>query len=454
MQGSTDPVALEGFGLPYWLDLPRPRYGTLDRPVTADVAIIGSGIAGLKLAHRLAQRGLTAVICEATQVGSGASGRNQGSIVHNPGMGYEDCIRSHSRAIARDFWRMGLENHRMIREQISEYAIECDYLQAGMTTMIRTDLPGWEARIASARAESTLLREDGFDVDWLDEKAATDAGNGARGIYAGALRYNTNAQFHSGKYVVGLARGISRLPGVKIFEGVRVRGIARSGNSVRLETSSHPVEASAVFLETNAWAPQLVPSLERALRAERGQVRVTAPLSDRPCCGSFGTMLAWWREVTLPDGRFRLLFGGGRDRDEPDSLLPQFRADGSPHPQLEKAGFAPSVAHQQRLDTQFDLLFPQYRGVAVTHRWGGLQSFTADYFPVIGCLDEERKLYGAVGFCGGGNTYSDVAAEYLAGKIAGVRTPTEERFGHLFERQLRPFRPSANWGEWKSAFAR
>ncbi|MBP89747.1 MAG: hypothetical protein CMJ64_24085 [Planctomycetaceae bacterium] len=58
------------------------------------------------------------------------------------------------------------------------------------------------------------------------------------------------------------------------------------------------------------------------MHAERRQVLVTEPLAGRPCRGSFGTNLAWWREIIEPDGRFRFLFGGGRERDEPDSLLP------------------------------------------------------------------------------------------------------------------------------------
>jgi len=443
---------LAGFGLPYWLDLPRPRYPTLDRPATVDVAIIGSGIAGLKLARGLARHGLTSLICEATRVGEGASGRNQGSINHEPGMSYEECIRLHSRPIARELWQLGLENHRMVREQIAEYGIACDYLQAGMTSLVRRDLPGAEASEAVYRTDFELTRADGFDVDWLDEAAATAASHGPKGIYSSGFRYNDDAQFHSGKYVLGLAQGVSRLPQVKLYEGVRVQKIVPLGRGVRLETSTHPVEATAVFLATNALAPQFVPAYERALRAERGQVRVSAPLPDRPCTGSFGTAMAWWRELPLPHGQFRLLFGGGRKRDEPDSLFPQFQAD-RPHPQLESGGFSPSEAHQRRLDEQFSILFPQYAHVPVTHRWGGLQSFTADYLPLIGCLDEERKIYGMVGFNGRGNCHSDVGAEYLAGKLAGVVSPIEKRFGHLFEKLMPPQRPTANWGEWQSSIS-
>jgi glycine/D-amino acid oxidase-like deaminating enzyme len=208
------------------------------------------------------------------------------------------------------------------------------------------------------------------------------------------------------------------------------------------------------LLATNALVPQYVPRLERALRAERGQVIVTEPLSERPCRGSFGTSLAWWREIEEPDGRFRLLFGGGRTRDEPDSLFPQFTPDGRPHPQLEMGGFRQSPDHQRRLETQLAILFPKLAGAKITHRWGGLQSFTADNLPEVGLFDEERQIYGMAGFCGRGNCHSDVGAEYLAGKVAGVVSEVERRFGTLFETLMCVGRESANWGPWQSSHER
>jgi len=441
---------MTGWNHPYWLDFPRPGFGSLTGPVSVDVAIVGSGIAGLKLARCLARHKLTVQILEADQVGVGASSRNQGTINHGPNLGYAECIRCYGRETARRWWQLGLENHRLLEEQIAEGAIDCQHSRLGMTFLARTDQPDPEARLAAYRADHDLLREDGFAVEWLDEQGAHEAGRGPRGLYAGGLVYCQDGQFHSGRFAVGLAQHVARLAGVSIAEGVRVHRVTRVGSGVELETSVAPVRAGVVFLATNALAPQFVPRLASALRAERGQVFVTAPLPERPCRGSFGTALAWWREIPLPDGRWRLLFGGGRTREEPDSLFPQFTPQGAPHPGLEREGFSASAPHQARLDGQFARLFPQWSGVAITHRWGGLQSFTRDDFPVVGCLDRERQLWGMVGFCGRGNCHSDVAAEYLAGRLAGVATPIGREYGDLFERFCDPDRPTANWGEWHS----
>lgn len=216
------------------------------------------------------------------------------------------------------------------------------------------------------------------------------------GVFAGGLKYLTDAQFHSGKYVIGLAQGVARQPMVQLFEGARVRDIVRRGEITEVSVGDRTVRAHLVFLGLNALAPQYVSGLAPSLRAERGQVLITEPVARRPCSGSFGTDMAWWREVEGPDGVFRLLFGGGRVREEPDSLFPQFTADGRSNVRLETVGFSPSLAHQHRLDRQFAVLFPQYVNVRVSHRWGGLQSFTADGFPEVGLFDEERRIYGAL----------------------------------------------------------
>lgn len=434
-------------GLPFWLDIDRPRYPRLEHNLTANVVVVGAGISGLKLARCLSRHGFDVVVVEAGRVGDGACGRNQGCITHAAGS-YADFSQTHSRELARDLWRLGLESHRLIRAQIEEYEIECDYQVSGLLNLVRPDTPGWEQQLAAYRKDCLLLCEDGFDAVMLDADE-TQERSGSPFPVAAFAQWEA-AQFHSGKYVIGLARGISRHRNVHLFEETRAQRIELCGNTVRLHTSGGVVAAERVFLATNALAPQFVPALERGLRAERGQVFVTGPLVERPCHGCCGGVLAWWREIIEDDGRYRLLFGGGRRRDEPDSLFPQFTENGLPHPRLESEGFRPSSEHQHRLDTQFAIFFPHLAEVPITHRWGGLQSFTYDDLPMIGEFDPSRRVHGIAGLSGKGNCYADVGAEFLAGQAAGVESDIEIRYGSLIERVLKPGRDTANWEAWET----
>jgi gamma-glutamylputrescine oxidase len=423
----------------------------LEEATTTDAVVIGAGICGLKMARALHRHGLHTILLEGGRVGDGASARNQGSINHGAALSYAESIQRYGRAQARQLFQLGLENQRLLRNQIDEYRIDCDYVVDGYTFLVRRDVANWESTLASYRTDCALLREDGFAVAWLDEVAAQRVGGNP--LFAGGYTYLTDAQFHSGKFLLGLAEQVARLPQVTLYEQSRVLRIQRTGTAIRVTTGQGSVSTSYVFLALNALAPQQAPAMERGLRAERGQAFVTQPLPSQPCRGGFGTAMAWWRDIPAGPGRFRLLFGGGRTRHEPDSLFPQFTADGQPHPLLESEGFRPSVAHQQRLDAEFAKLFPQLSGVQITHRWGGLQSFTADDLPQVGLFDKERQIYGVAGLCGRGNCYSDVGAEYVVAQAIGATSLLDEPSRALIVALMRPLRSEANWGVWQSLWA-
>lgn len=447
---------LAGFGRPFWLDFNRPHFQPLDRNLTTDIAIVGAGISGLKLAHSLSKRGISSVILEGARVGEGASGRNQGTICSGANSLYDDTIElfrpvcgTESRWFARVLWQLGVENLRLMGNEIAELDIHCDFQKEGFCSLARRDVEGFEALLQEYRTDVKLLQEDGFQVEWMDEKEAAERGGSS--LYAGGMCYTADGQFHPGKFVVGLAQAVGRSHRVRLFEQTRVLRIENGTTSVAIVTPHGTVSAQRVFLLTNALVPQHVPLLAGGMRAERGQVFVTEPLTQRPCVGSFGTAMAWWREILEADGRFRLLFGGGRRRDEPDSLFRQFDGQGKPHPKLESEGFSPSVAHQQRLDAEFRKLFPLLASARITHRWGGLQCFTADALPMIGVFDADRRIHGMAGFSGRGNTYSNVGAEFLAARVAGVTCAIDKRYGGLIDRLLTVNRVSAKWDSWETS---
>ena len=81
----------------------------------------------------------------------------------------------------------------------------------------------------------------------------------------------------------------------------------------------------------------------------------------------------------------------------------------------------------------------------VSHRWAGLQGFTGDGLPLLGLFDPERGVHGVAGFSGMGNSYSNVSAEWIAGRITGVTGSVEDRFGPFIGRMMRVGRSSANF---------
>ena len=60
---------------------PLPEQPKLQGNVTADVCVVGAGLAGLSAALELAQKGYKVVILEGRRIAWGASGRNGGQAI-------------------------------------------------------------------------------------------------------------------------------------------------------------------------------------------------------------------------------------------------------------------------------------------------------------------------------------------------------------------------------------
>ena len=350
-----------------------------------------------------------------------------------------------SRDVARSLVNLSHYNQELLEEQMARHGIACDYEVSGETVLVRGDRTDVDEALAPLRRDAALMTEDGFAAEFLDA-AAAQAVTGSP-LYAGGIHLRRDAQFHSGRFVVGLGVAVARSPRVRIFEGSPVVAIEAPGAGAAhlIRTPHGSVSAAHLCVATNALVPQLLPALTGTLRAERGQVLVTAPLAERPCRGCFAAGTAWWREVNEADGCFRLLFGGGRDRDVPYSLFPQYAADGRRNTRIGSAGFRPTLAHQRRLQVLLAELFPHLADAPITHRWGGLQSFTFDGLPAIGVFDAERRIHGLAGFCGLGNSYSNVGAAYLAARIAGAGDGLPPDQAETLKLLLAPARDGARW---------
>jgi gamma-glutamylputrescine oxidase len=445
-------IDLSGYGLPYWLDIERPVYPLLKEHIRADAAIIGGGIAGLKIADYLAAHGLSSIVLEANRIGEGASSRNQGCIVTGLSVPYRELVEQTSRSVARSLVALSHYNQELLVEQIERHRIACDYEVLGETLLVRADLAGGEGALESLRRDATLLVEDGFEALYVSGPDACKRTGGS--VFMGGIHFPEDAQFHSGKFVIGLGAAVARSRHVQVFEGSPALHIESGDRDHTVRTPCGAVSASHLFVATNALVPQLLPALTGSLRAERGQVMITEPLAARPCTGCFAAGTAWWREVREDDGSYRLLFGGGRRRDDPDTLLRQFASNGRPNQRLGTAGFQPTIVHQRRLEARFAEVFPHLSSARITHRWGGLQSFTFDGLPVIGLFDPERRIHGMAGFSGLGNSFSNVGAAYLADRAAGVRGEVEQRFATPIESLLVPGRESVRWPGGEPTLAR
>ncbi|MBM3573059.1 MAG: FAD-binding oxidoreductase, partial [Alphaproteobacteria bacterium] len=186
-----------------------PRTEPLRGEERADIAVIGAGYTGLSAALHLAEAGVSVRVLEANQIGSGASGRNNGQVIptltrHDP-----RAIRAFlGEPWAERFVKLLVGSADLVFGLIRRHGIDCDAVQTGWIQPAHS--PG-RAELARRRAEQ--WHDAGAPAAFLDRDELA-AMVGARGYHGGWIN-------RSGGHVnpLALARGLA---GAAMKAGARI----------------------------------------------------------------------------------------------------------------------------------------------------------------------------------------------------------------------------------------
>ena len=352
---------------PFWAPPPEKYPGTL--PEKADVLVIGGGIAGTSLVRHLAQRRIDSVLVERRHIAWGASGRNAGFLLAGVASSYAEAVQTYGREKAREVWELTSENHdRMIEAALDQ---EIGYRRLGTAI-----LPDSEEERALLIESEQLLQEDGFAARW----------DGSRLI-----------NLHDGEVdPAALVAALARQARADVIrEGVDVTGLQPRRDGVTVMAGDVACEAGVVILATNAYTPQLVPSVR--IQPMRAQMLATAPestrITDLPVYSHYG--YRYWRQLATGE----VLVGGWRDT----SLETEQTDDGEPTEEI-----------QERLEGAARNLGAK---AEVTHRWAGTMGFTESGLPMAGPLEGMPNVYICAGFTGHGMGFAFMTAKQVAESI-------------------------------------
>lgn len=362
----------------YEATVTRPSaYAPLVGQHSADVCIVGGGLAGLSTALGLVERGVKNVaVLEARQVGYGASGRNGGFVFGGYSLDCADLLKTLGASRAREL-----------------YALTTD---AGVI------LANWFDEPARLEAQRRLMLES-FGVDWEPVAAEHLARQLKTRRYHGGLFERNAFHFHPLKYVLGVADAAAGA-GVRIHEQSPVVHLQRDGAGFVLRTPQGAIDARHVVMAGGGYARNVYAKVERAVLPIATYVMATEPLGARlhdaidTRAAVYDTRFAFDYYRPLPDTR--ILWGGRisvRDR-------------------------APEVI-AQLLRRDLLKVYPQLHDVRVDYAWGGLMSYARHKMPQIGRTAD--GVWHAVGFGGHGMAPTTVSGELLAAAIAGERAVPE-----------------------------
>jgi glycine/D-amino acid oxidase-like deaminating enzyme/nitrite reductase/ring-hydroxylating ferredoxin subunit len=375
---------------PWRASVDLPSYAPLTGDTTADVCVVGAGIAGLTTAYFLTQIGQSVVVLDDGAIGSGMTGATTAHLANAIDDRYLEIARVHGPEGAR----LAAESHTAAIDTIADIVarehIACDF----------------------ARVDGYLFCAPGHTEELLDRERDAAHAAGLSGVVklarapvpfdtGACLRFPGQAQFHPLRYLAGLADAVER-GGGRIHTGTHATGI-EGGRQARVTTERGAVSAAHVVVATN------VPVNDRLVIHTKQAPYMTYAIGARLPRHTVAPALFWdtgdpYHYVRLhPLGAAHdLLIVGGEDH---------------------KSGQAEDIAERHpRLERWAR---ERFAGLgAVEYRWAGQVMETVDGLAFIGRnpLDHDN-VYTVTGDSGMGLTHGTIAGLILCDLVQGRPNP-------------------------------
>ncbi|MCH8108250.1 MAG: FAD-binding oxidoreductase [Chloroflexi bacterium] len=391
---------------------------------TADVVIIGGGIAGCATAYNLAKLNVKVVIVEKGNIGDEQSGRAWG-FVRQQG---RDPVEMPMMIACNKIWQ-GLSQ---------ELNADLEWVQGGNLALAKDgeSIQRFEESVA-------ISRQFGLDTRLLSRDEVRKLIPSMEGSFIGGMYTPGDGHAEPIKTTTAFARAAQE-HGAEIYTGCAAEGIEITGGKVSaVITERGIIRTPVVVCAAGAWSSKIgrMAGLSLPQRVVRATVAETHPVPPVTQIGVWAPGVSFRQR---PNGSFYIAGGGGSDYDvNLDTFrhlrlfLPNYlknrglfrirvggelvkdigrRLPGSParkHPFAHSVGVEPRPNPKtvQRTLKNFVEQFPSLSSIGIKRVWAGRIDATPDAVPVLGAVDKPEGFLFATGFSGHG---------FAMGPIVGI----------------------------------
>jgi len=152
-------------GLSYWRATIPPigRFATIEGDVSCDVAVVGGGITGALIAYYVAQVGLSTVLLDKRELGTGSTAASTGLLLYEMDEPLIDLIQKRGEQSAVHAYRSVLLAIDEFERLIVDLGSPCGFARRPSLYFASTP-----ADVEPLRREWQCRREHGFNVEFLD----------------------------------------------------------------------------------------------------------------------------------------------------------------------------------------------------------------------------------------------------------------------------------------------
>lgn len=383
----------------------RPKFSKLDKNVSTDVCIIGSGISGISIAYELVTRGVNVVMIEARDILSGESGRTSGHLATALDDHYTEIAKKHGDKKAK----LAADSHSWAAKKVGEISkelgIECEYRHLPgyeISQYPRSD-PHHAEDMKELQGEAEKARSLGLSTEFREDFAVK--GWNGKVDQRGAAIFHQQATFHPTKYLVGVLKWLAKQPNFSCYTHTRMiscdeKGLLDKGVEVGTVdghkiTCKDAVEATCIPLQ---------------------KLSIIAELEyDRTYCIAVRIPKGSYEDCLLYDSAEPYHYVRFTECDSKDDYLVLGGAD-------HKVGQHPNEG--QCYDELEQWARERYTQLGSTdYKWSGQILEPADYVAFIGKNSGKSHTYIVTGDSGNGLTHGVLAGKLIADEIQGVDNP-------------------------------
>jgi glycine/D-amino acid oxidase-like deaminating enzyme/nitrite reductase/ring-hydroxylating ferredoxin subunit len=382
---------------PVWQPVPDDPAFRSPPPSSADVCVVGAGIAGLTVAYQLARAGRRVAVLEAQSVGAGMTSHTTAHLSDVIDDRFTHVIDVRGEEIAR----LGAGAHAAAIDFIEQAAAR-EQIDCGFERLDGYLVQASEQDAKIINQENDAARKLGVAVQIFPEFPAP----GYRG--SRCLRFPRQGRMRPVAYITGLAQAIVRHGGT-ISSGARVESVEDGGACRVTVRGGRELVASAVVVATNSPVIDRFRLQTKMYPYMTYVVGLSVPADGVPDALIWDTLdpYHYVRRAGMvgPDGRDTLIVGG----------------------EDHKTGQAHDGAERLR---RLEAWARDHVPVAGerTCQWAGQVLETLDGFAYIGRNPGDENVYVVAGDSGMGITHGTIAGILVPALIAGEKHPWAEVF--------------------------